>query len=104
MHAALHAALMIRQTFICCKVRAQNRFLQLRHEQPKQHVSLVNTKACAVQECEAVLEVLQQQEQDQLARVPASQRHKIKQGQVSGSNTPDQEFPGLAVKRLFING
>ena len=35
-----------------------------------------------MQECEAVLEVLRQQEQDHLASVPASQRHKIKEVQV----------------------
>ena len=36
----------------------------------------------SVQECEAVLDVLRQQEQDHLASVPPSQRHRIKESQV----------------------
>ena len=45
--------------------------------------SLCQASALIVmQECEAVLDVLRQQEQDHLASVPPSQRHRIKQVQV----------------------
>ena len=39
-----------------------------------------------MQECEAVLDVLRQQEQDHLASVPPSQRHRIKQVQVRSAS------------------
>ncbi|KAL3140871.1 hypothetical protein ABBQ32_005407 [Trebouxia sp. C0010 RCD-2024] len=57
------------------------------------HLQQLQDIRIKIRECEAVLEVLRQQEQDYLARVPSSQRHKIKQRQANGFEahaTPEQ--------------